>query len=335
MSSFDPNAAAAENSGVFGLPHTEAEASLVYLPIPWEATVSYRSGTARGPAAILAASRQVDLFDLDVERPYEAGLFWMRESEKIREWNKQACASEPQVNELSLKLNQFVHEETLRLLNSQKLVGIIGGEHSVPFGAIQAMSTLYPSFGILHFDAHSDTRRAFEGFIGSHASIFHNVLEQIPTVTKLVQVGIRDFCEEEFEYCRAQGDRVHTFFDRDLAQLKADGTPWTQISREIISQLPPEVWISFDIDGLDPRLCPHTGTPVPGGLDFYEACSLISQVVRSGRKIIGFDLCEVAPSPIETDEWDANVGARLLYQLSAWTLASQGKAQIYSAPRNR
>jgi agmatinase len=151
----------------------------------------------------------------------------------------------------------------------------------------------------------------------------------------MVQVGIRDFCEEEMDYTASQKDRVSTFFDRDLARRKYEGANWSQISKEIVDALPENVWISFDIDGLDPRFCPHTGTPVPGGMDFQEANYIFSVLVKAGKKIIGFDLNEVAPNlENENDEWDANVGARLLYKLTAWTLASQGKAQLAGA-RNR
>jgi agmatinase len=202
-------------------------------------------------------------------------------------------------------------------------VGIIGGDHSVPFGALKAIAEKHSSFGILHFDAHSDTRIAFEGFKWSHASIMYNVLENIPQVKNLVQVGIRDFCEQEFDYCHQQKSRVSVFFDQKLSQEKFEGKSWKDITQKIIASLPQEVWISFDIDGLDPRFCPHTGTPVPGGLDFNEAIFVISSLVRSGRKIIGFDLNEVSPSPDKDDSWDANVGARLLYKLSAWMMASQ------------
>jgi agmatinase len=144
-----------------------------------------------------------------------------------------------------------------------------------------------------------------------------------------VQLGIRDICEEEILYTATLGSRVDTHFDRDCARRKLDGVSWGQIAREIISTLPNEVWVSFDIDGLDPRLCPHTGTPVPGGMDFHEANFVLSSLVKSGRRIIGFDLNEVAPDLTNRDdEWDANVGARLLYKLCAWTLASQSKAQL-------
>jgi agmatinase len=349
---FDPNAASTADSGIFGLPHAEAEAALVYLPVPWEATTSYGGGTSRGPAAILEASRQVDLYDLEVLRPYEPGLHMLPESGQVLAWNEEAKAAAQRVievggeigsdaglagdlatvNALGGRLNEFVLSETRRLFQAGKIPGIVGGDHSVPFGAIEAAAQLHADFGVLHFDAHSDTRDAYEGFEWSHASIMHNVLEHIPQVTKLVQVGIRDVCEQEIDYCRAQGSRVEVFFDRDLQRRKLEGEPWAVMAREMIARLPRDVWISFDIDGLDPRFCPNTGTPVPGGLDFQEANYVVGALVRSGRRIIGFDLNEVAPDLANPDnEWNQNVGARMLYKLSAWTLASQGRARLLEA----
>ena len=346
---FDPNAAALSDSGIFGLPFTEDQSLVVYVPVPWEATTSYGGGTSEGPQAILTSSKQVDLYDTDVLNPYAAGLHMIQESDELREWNSQAKADaqkiieasgitdgQPElenalarVNTFGSKLNQWVFEQTKSLLNKDKIVGIVGGDHSVPFGALQAISKKHPSFGILHFDAHSDTRKAYEGFTWSHASIMYNVLENIPSVSKLVQVGIRDVCEEEIQYCASQPNRVKVFLDRDLQRKKYQGKSWDQICQSIIDELPQKVWISFDIDGLDPRFCPHTGTPVPGGLDFQEANYLIGALVRSGRTIIGFDLNEVAPNTDQpSDEWDANVGARMLYKLTAWTLASQKKAKL-------
>lgn len=344
MSQFDPNAAADADSGIFGLPYSFEEAKLVYLPVPWEATTSYGGGTSEGPAAILEASYQVDLFDLEVEKPYEAGYFMLPESKKIKAWNKAAKKSAQTiikaggrignskklkqdlklVNDLSAKVNEEVRAQAKKILAAEKIVALVGGDHASPFGAIQAQAEK-EKIGILHIDAHSDTRDAYEGFQWSHASIMRNVMEKIPNVTKLVQVGIRDFCEEEFNYIQDSGGRIKTFFDLDLAKRKAKGDTWEKLAKEMVSHLPEKVWISFDIDGLDPRLCPGTGTPVPGGLDFAEAVILIGEVVRAGKKIVGFDLNEVSPS--ET-EWDANVGARLLYKMSAWAVASQGLRPI-------
>lgn len=341
MLDFDPNAPADEEGGIFGLPHEEKDAALVLLPVPWEVTTSYGGGTSKGPAAILAASGQIDLFDGAVHKPYEPGLFMRPESKDVRAWNKTAKAAAQKiiraggqadtpalkkalalVNSHSEKLNAWVKKESLALMKAGKIVGIVGGDHSVPLGAFQAAAEAHGSFGLLHFDAHSDTRDAYEGFTHSHASIMRNALDSTPQISKLVQVGIRDFCEEEQAYVDAQGARCRMFTDRWLDEGRFAGRSFDALCQEIVSALPDKVWVTFDIDGLDPKLCPGTGTPVPGGLELAEAEHLIAAVARSGRTILGFDLVEVSPRP--KDEWDANVGMRLLYKLAAWTFVSRG-----------
>ena len=345
---FDPNAPAQPGSGVFGLPHTEEEALVVLVPVPWEATTSYGGGAGDGPRAIRDASAQVDLYDLDVEKPYVPGIHMLDEAEEIVTRNTEAKALAQKVieaggagddaalaqdlakvNALSLEVNRWVERETARLLDAGKIVGIVGGDHSVPYGALAALAKKHPQFGVLHFDAHSDTRHAYEGFAHSHASIMNNVLVDNAAVQKLVQVGIRDVCEEEIEFCRAQGKRVRMFSDRDLARRRQAGETFLATAKEIVAELPDNVWVSFDIDGLDPRFCPHTGTPVPGGLDTHEVVAILRELARSGRTIVGFDLNEVAPNAADPDdEWDGNVGARMLYKLIAFTLASQGRAKL-------
>ncbi len=339
---FDPNAATTEGSGIFGLPHSESEARLIFLPVPWEVTTSYGGGTSGGPAAILEASHQVDLYDVDLDRPYRAGLHLLAESEEVIEWNQEGkkLAAEiiakggviagdkrlesalSRVNELSRNLNQYVYDQVRAQLAKNKIVCVLGGDHSVPLGAVKALGEKFGDFGVLHFDAHSDTRKAFEGFQYSHASIMYNALEEIPAIRRIVQVGIRDFCEQEIVYCAQQSERVRIHFDSDLQRARFRGENWDSVCARIVADLPQRVWVSFDIDGLDPRFCPNTGTPVPGGLDFAEAIHLFSAVAKSGRTIIGFDLNEVSPGNSGSD-WDGNVGARLLYKLSAWTLFSQ------------
>lgn len=347
--SFDPSSPAQPGSGVFGLPHAEAEALVVLVPVPWEATTSYGGGAAEGPRAILAASRQVDLFDLDVDRPYQHGIHMLPIPSDVAAWNVEGKAAaqaviaeggagdDPaladavaRVNALSEKVNEHVEREVSRLLAAKKIVGVLGGDHSVPYGALRAVAKQRGRpFGVLHFDAHSDTREAYEGFTHSHASIMYNVLEGVPEVERLVQVGVRDVCEAEVRYCDFQRERVVVFYDREIWRRKLEGEPFAEIAREIAAALPSQLWISFDIDGLDPRYCPHTGTPVPGGLDLHEAIAVLRELVRSGKEIIGFDLNEVAPDlSNERDEWDGNVGARLLYKLVAFTLASQGRASL-------
>jgi agmatinase len=327
---FDPNAAAPPGSGIYGLPFTPDEAKVVLIPVPWEATVSYGGGTGRGPEAILEASRQVDLLDLETGKPYEAGIAMLPIPSDVVRWNEEAkakaapviaaggVANDPAlvrsvraVNEEGERLNAWVESETRRWLERGKLVGIVGGDHSVPFGSIAAYAHRHPGLGILHFDAHADLRNAYEGFQWSHASIMANVLDRIAGVGKLVQVGIRDLCDEELERIKSSKGRVTTFFDLDLRSRLQDGESWASIARSIVAELPREVYISFDIDGLDPALCPSTGTPVLGGLSFVEATRIMKEVVKSGRKVVGFDLNEVAPGE---SEWDANVGARVLYK---------------------
>jgi len=350
MHEFDPSAPPGEDAGVFGLPHKEKDAALVLIPVPWEATTSYGGGTSHGPAAILEASGQIDLFDGDVIKPYEPGIFMRPESKQVGTLNKEAKAAAQKViraggrvegkpalqkalrttNALGDKLNEWVFRETTSVLDAGKIPGIVGGDHSVPYGAFRAAAERHGKFGLLHFDAHSDTRVAYEGFTWSHASIMYNAMENIPQISKIVQVGIRDYCEQEYEFIHALGQRARVFFDRDLNERRFKGHPWAQTAAEIVDALPDKVWVTFDIDGLDPKLCPHTGTPVPGGLELAEVNFILSLVARSGRTILGFDLVEVAPAPGGKDEWDANVGMRLLYKLIAWTFVSRGLAK----PRN-
>lgn len=343
MIDFDPNAPS-DSDGIFGLPHEEKDAALVLVPVPWEATTSYGAGTSKGPSAIQKASSQIDLFDGDVIKPYEPGIFMRPESKEVRAWGKTAKAAAQKVievggavegkpalrkalktaNDLGAKLNDWVYRETKSLMGAGKIVGLVGGDHSIPYGAFRAAAETHGRFGLLHFDAHSDTRVAYEGFTWSHASIMYNAMENIPEIAKIVQVGIRDYCEQEAEFLHALGGRAKVFFDRELAARRFSGEAWTKTAADIVGALPEKVWVTFDIDGLDPKLCPHTGTPVPGGLDFAEVGHVLGLLARSGRTILGFDLVEVAPAPGGRDEWDANVGMRLLYKLAAWTFVSRG-----------
>lgn len=354
VDAFNPNGKSPKDAGIFGLPHTFEEASLVFVPVPWEATTSYGGGASRGPSAIFRASHQVDLFDLHVEKPYEAGLFMAPESSEIQAWSDEGkeiverilseddsmteaeiAKATARVNELSQFVNAAVERETERVLAAGKIACLLGGDHASPLGALKALGKREKSFGILHVDAHSDTRNAYEGFTYSHASIMRNVADEVPQVSRIVQVGLRDVCEEEMAFTRS--DRFRPHFDFAFQEAKMNGTPARVLLDAIVRELPDRIWISFDIDGLDPRFCPDTGTPVPGGLDFTEAVMLIKLCVSQGKTILGFDLSEVAEPEGDEGElrasarWNGNVGARLAYKLAAFTLASQGKAQLCSS----
>lgn len=328
---FDPAAPASPDSGIFGLDCSAEDARVVLIPVPFDATTSYGHGTSRGPDAILSASHQVDLYDIDTGRPYEQGIHMLPIPHDVRAWNDKARqlvggsrdnAHPPEtvcreVNAIGDKVNSWVYEQARTLLQRKRIVGLVGGDHSTPFGTIQAHAEHYPNLGILHVDAHADLRDAYEGFQWSHASIMHNVMERT-AVKKLVQVGIRDFAESERAYAMASRGRIITYYDRDIAHAGFNGTPFKETADSIMAELPQDVYVSFDIDGLDPLLCPHTGTPVPGGLSFHQAVYLLASIKRSGRRLVGFDLNEVAPGP-DGDEWDGNVGARLLYKLCGFS----------------
>jgi agmatinase len=342
LSDFDPNSVGNPNNGIFGLPFTEEDAKLIILPVPWEVSVSYKAGTARAAEHICKASLQVDLIDDDTEDGWKQGIF-MRDVDKnillksdylrkeaelyinyitegqIVEDSKFMCKVAREINEGVQFLNQWVYEQTKDLLDSGKLVGLLGGDHSSPLGFYKAIGEKHGSFGILQIDAHCDLRESYENFKYSHASIMYNALAEIPELIKLVQIGTRDYSLSELDYIKNSNNRVITYFDRDIKERGYEGETWQKITDDIIAQLPQKVYLSFDIDGLDPKLCPNTGTPVQGGFETQQVYYLLRKILQSGRQLIGFDLNEVG---VSTNEWDENVGARILFKLCNLLIAS-------------
>jgi agmatinase len=342
LSLFDPNTVGNPNNNIFGLPFSEEDARLVILPVPWEVTVSYNAGTARAPEHVFKASLQVDLFDPELKDAWKQGFFmrpvdkkilmkcdylrkeaelyinYIAEGENVQD-NKFMCKTLKEVNAGSIFMNDWVFQQTKELLDSGKLVALLGGDHSTPLGYFKAIAEKYGDFGILQIDAHCDLRKAYEDFNYSHASIMYNALEEIPQLKKLVQIGIRDFCEEEYDYIEKSEQRVVTYFDKDIKGRLYEGQNWQILVNEIIAHLPQNVYISFDIDGLDPKLCPHTGTPVQGGFETEQIFYLFKKLLESGRRLIGFDLNEVG---VSHDEWDENVGARCLFKMCNMLIVS-------------
>lgn len=337
---FDPDAAAT-GDGLFGLETRPEHARLVVIPVPFDATTSYRAGTARGPEHVLEASKQVDLEDIQFGPIWKAGIAMLPVPKDIASLSKRArAAAEPvieaggaepgnrahakavaTVNAASERVHGYVAREAERILDRGAIPAVLGGDHSSPFGLIAELSLRHPGMGILQVDAHADLRDSFEGFAWSHASIFHNVMTRLPGVARLVQVGIRDVGAREVEFAARSKGRVRTFYDQRLRDRQFAGATWTKVCKEVIAALPREVYVSFDIDGLTSEHCPHTGTPVPGGLTFPEVCHMLELLASSGRRVIGFDLCEVAPGA-PGDEWNGSVGARVLYKLMGSTLRS-------------
>lgn len=344
IDNFDPNQPGLADASLFGLPFPAEQSEIIIVPVPWEVTVSYGAGASEGVDAVFNASFQVDLYHQEFPDLWKTGIFmddgipnWKERSKKYKakalpiiealengenvEKNSTLLANLKEINNACTQLKNEVKERISHWVSQGKKFGLLGGDHSTPLGYYEALATQYDDFGILHLDAHMDLRIAYEGFTYSHASIMYNAL-QIPQVSKIVQVGIRDFCEQEVEIVKRENGRVKVFTDMDLKAQNFEGTTWKEQCEAIIKALPEKVHISFDIDGLYPWYCPNTGTPVPGGFSFEQAAYLLSMLADSGKEIIGFDLVEVAPG--ENDDWDGNVGARMLFHLCGVLAKSQG-----------
>ena len=334
IAAFDPSKPGLADESIFGLPFTGDESDIIIIPVPWEVTVSYGAGASDGPDAILEASFQVDLHHQEFPELWKLGIY-LDLNEQTVAWAKKSVTYKAlarpiiealesgevieklpslqndldKINIVCRELNDEIKARTLYWLQRGKKVALLGGDHSTPLGYYEALGTIHDAFGMLHLDAHMDLRIAYEGFTYSHASIMYNALK-LPQVSKIVQVGIRDFCKEEFEI--AQDPRVIVHTDSDMKAAAFEGLTWKQQCEQIIDELPQKVLISFDIDGLYSWYCPGTGTPVPGGFSYEQAAYLLSKLGESGKEIIGFDLVEVAPGD---SDWDGNVGARMLFHL--------------------
>ncbi|MCC8034444.1 MAG: agmatinase family protein [Rikenellaceae bacterium] len=338
---FDPDGTGQDNGNYFGLPFTPKESRLVLLSVPWDVTASYTDGARFGPDAIIGASTQLDLYDPVSPEQWRKGIgtigidygiqeksqFLREEARKVIKYlegggkvtDEYVERRTERINAASAEMNEYVYGSSKKWLEAGKLTGLVGGDHSTPLGLIGALAEKYGTLSILHIDAHADLREKYEGFEYSHASIMYNVITRIPGVESLVQVGVRDLCDSEAQLA-ATDPRIRMFHGWELARDGFRGMTWDKQCRRIVENLGENVYISFDIDGLSPLYAPHTGTPVPGGLTFDQAVYLADMAASEGRKVVGFDLCEVAPG--KEGEWDGNAGARILYKLCGIALKS-------------
>ena len=340
---FDPSQPGLADATIFGLPFTAAQSEIIIVPVPWEVTVSYGAGASKGPEAILESSYQVDLLHQLYPNLWKLGIFydeapeqWQTQSEFYKKKaapiiealeNGENLNNHPklkadldEINTVCRKLHTEVKEKCKKWLALGKKVILLGGDHSTPLGYYEALAELHDDFGILHLDAHMDLRIAYEGFTYSHASIMYNAL-QLPQISKLVQVGIRDFCEEEVGIVKTQNGKIKVHTDNDIKTQLFEGKTWQELCDDFIAQLPKKVLVSFDIDGLNALYCPNTGTPVPGGMSYEQAAYLLNKLADSDKEIIGIDLVEVAPGD---NDWDGNVGARMLFNLCGVLAKSNG-----------
>ena len=323
MSAFNPSEIGINNGNIFGFPYSQEAAQILIIPVEWEATASFGRGTAKSYETIRQASLQLDFYD-------EKGAFWktpiyMQEAiggilnnqaapkaadliHYLEDGGQISDRKEDfdQINTYSEALNSLVEKACKKAIERGKKVIVLGGDHSTPLGTIKALSK-DQSFGILHFDAHADLRPGYEGFTYSHASIMHHA-RHLPNVESITSIGLRDISPEEAEIIRNDSN-INAYSDKWIASQRLNSRPFNSIIAEMIEKLPQKIYLSFDVDCLDPSLCPNTGTPVPGGLSWHEIQAIVDALYHSDIDIVGADLCETGNHP-----WDAQVSARILYQ---------------------
>jgi agmatinase len=289
-----------------GLPRDESRwenSRVVFLPVPYDLTSTYLAGSRRGPLAILEASTHMELFDEELEQEtYRVGFHTLDPLE--------AVAVGPE------KMIGLVEKYTRRSLRERKFPVLLGGEHSITLGPARALGKKYPQISFLQLDAHADLRESYEGTAFSHACIGRRLAEIGP----LVQVGIRSLTREESLYLRE--GRVKTFFWHRLSE-----TPdWED---EVLRSLSPVVYVTIDLDVLDPAVMPATGTPEPGGLNWRTLTHLLGRVAR-GKKVVGFDVVELTPIPglIAPDFLAAKLIYRFLGQIFAPVLRRGKKSLV-------
>jgi agmatinase len=336
---FDPEGTFSKDSSVFGMPKG-MDSKLKLLPVCWEPTTSFMKGTVNGPEAIFKATKQMDLYHPYFRKIYEHGISWDQNlSDQTLDLNQQTSSAAERVisaieenvevneadlslvNQMSEDLNRLVYEASTKIIDQNMTPGLVGGDHSCPFGLIQKLSEVHSGdFSIVHIDAHFDFRNEYQGFRHSHASIIHNVKSKITSPPDIYQIGIRDFSESELKFA----EKNSTFIlDQELQNELLCGKTFETCLEKLFKNTNKNIYISFDIDGLSPEFCPSTGTPVPGGLTYSQAVFLIQFLHRKGHSLIGFDLVEVSPSEAELGEGlDEVIAARILYELSCFALAS-------------
>lgn len=267
------------------------------VPCPYEATTSYGKGTAGGPAAILEASQQVELFDDELwVEPYIVGI---QTADTVHLEAQTAETEEP---------FKALQEAVSPLVEFNKFPIIIGGEHSLTMGALKACIGKYPDLSILHIDAHADLRQTYEGQVYSHACASYHMYKTLPQ-PNITQVGVRNISKSEAEWMESEQPNIHIFWARNQDKWNFS---------EIISTLSENVYLSIDVDGLDGAIMPATGTPEPGGMTWYQLMDLIKQLCIR-KNVVAADVVEF--SPIEGMHAPSFLVAKLIYKIIGYRFA--------------
>jgi agmatinase len=280
-------------------------ARVVLLPVPYDATTSYRAGTRDGARAIIDASSQIELYDADLDRePAEVGIFT-------------SDALEPDFSSPA-RMVERVRAATADILDAGKLPFLLGGEHSLTSGAVAACKERYPDLGVLHLDAHADLRDEYHGTPHSHACAMRRVVD---LGCPLTSVGIRSLSAEEAAFRRGPMPvPIRTVPASQIARVRYDAAALDALWDSIVAALPPTIYITVDLDVFDPSLMEAVGTPEPGGLDWWEVTGLLRRACAA-RRVVGADVVELAPS--EGPESCAFAAARLTYALIGYATAGE------------
>ncbi|MFB3851753.1 MAG: agmatinase [Acidobacteriota bacterium] len=259
----------------------------VILSIPYEATTTFGKGTKKGPSAIIEASRNMELFD---EETFSSGfLSGIHTTEDLlfEDINPE-------------KMVETVYSAAKEFISKGKFLISLGGEHSISFPLFKAQQDLYDEIGVLQVDAHLDLRESYEGSPNSHASVMKRIYDNCQNI---VQVGIRSLSEEEGNFIKNYNGKI--FWAREISK----NLDWTD---EVVKSLPKKVYLTFDVDGLDPSIMPATGTPEPGGLFYYDTLKMLKKVVEE-KDIVGADFVEL--SPIAGQPSSDFLVSKLIYKL--------------------
>jgi agmatinase len=281
--------------GFMHLPETHTvfgQARVVIVPVPFDGTTCYRPGTREGPEAIIAASRNVELYDHELRRsPYELGIHTLRPVDTL------AGDARAMVDR--------IEDVTDRLLAAGKFIVTLGGDHLTSIGIVRAFARRYSGMSVLQIDAHADLREEYEGSRLSSATIMRRVLDVCP---RTAQVGIRSLSAPEAQLVEER--RLPVWFAEEIcSQTRRGQRSWIE---SVVSVLSEEVYITIDVDAFDPSLLPGTGTPEPGGLGWYDVMDLLTAVTRE-KQVIGADVVEL--SPLIEDHVSPMVAAKLVYKL--------------------
>jgi agmatinase len=262
------------------------ESKIIILPVPYDETSTWMRGADKGPEAILEASVNLEFYDL--ETASEAHLKGIHTVEAVLE---KATPG---------KLVEAVYDRTKKLLQENKFPVIVGGNHTVPIGAFKAFSEFFEDLTILQLDAHADLRQEYEGSELNHACAMARAREFAP----IVQVGIRSMSESELPYA----DKTRTFYSHQLYYNK-------ELYSKAVEKLSRNVYITIDLDVFDPSVMPSTGTPEPGGPDYFELMHFLRDVIAK-RNVVGFDVVELCPSG--TNKSPDFIAAKIIYQLLSY-----------------